>query len=483
MEFTLEELEQEHTVLMGEAQSLLLTLEQLDSLQFQYASVGVSRNDVLSLEQISGSPTDLNPNYFTEVPSQTNLNLAMEGLMDKMNAGVMALFGVVIGVIIAAFVWISKLFRSSDSGTASANAALAAAQQQLNTLMVAEAALKAKVEGDNESKVIELYRNLVIPPLNDVLVATTFAALDTSVSKFSSSGNLAFARQHSHVLRYITDGVQYINPNDEIVKGMVYENFENYLTAMTALIQPTTPTQETYNRQQTSFTEAGGHNFTAQPVRPILDLFAVQSGTSRKIYADGNPMSAAEYESLRKKTIEELRQVSSPQITKNISDFDKLALGKGSLLNPDTYRLKEEFDKLLARQAELSISVYFDTKAASGRINEIVKNLEDTKKKVDRIRNSGGMPDKARFKAFKDSLDSVREDAKLMSNYALFYDNFYKNQAKFFRTIYEGMKNVQRELESRLNEETSESLKHAIRESKKHPDEMVDRLKAIADKM
>lgn len=482
MEFTLEELEQEHTVLMGEAQSLLFTLEQLDSLQFQYASVGVSRNDVLSLEQISGSPTDLNPNYFTEVPSQTNLNLAMEGLLDKMNAGVMALFGVVIGVIIAAFVWISKLFRSSDSGAASANAALAAAQQQLNTLMVAEAALKAKVDNDNESKVIELYRNLVIPPLKDVLVATTYAALDNTVSMFSHPGSLAEASRHSHVLRYITQGVQYINPNDEIVKGMVYENFDNYLTAMTALIQPTTPTQETYNRQQTSFTEAGGHNFTAQPVRPILDLFAVKPGPSRKIYADGNPMSAAEYESLRKKTIEELRQCTSPQVAQNLATT-KMAEVKGSLLNPETYRLKEEFDKILTRQAELSISVYFDTKAASGRINEIVKNLEDTKKKVDRVRNSGGMPDKARFKAFKDSLDSVREDAKLMSNYALFYDNFYKNQAKFFRTIYEGMKNVQRELESRLNEETSESLKHAIRESKKHPDEMVERLKAIADKM
>lgn len=481
MEFTLEELEQEHTVLMGEAQTLLYTLEQFDTLQLQYASVGVCRSDVLSIEQLSGSGMDVNPNYFTEIPSQTNLNLAMEGLLEKMNAGVMALFGVVIAVIIAAFVWISKLFRGSDAASVSANSALAAAQEQLNAVMVQEALVKSKIAQAFDDGLLSSYQEKVVKPVEGILTPLVVAALDCASTALSSGGPLDQAKRDVSILRYLVDGVQYINPNDEIIKGMVYENFTEYLKSMAALIQPSIGTQESYNKQPSNFSGNRGIDFQAQPIRPILDLFAPANSSSKNVYAAGSPMSRKEYESIRKEAVSQLRLCNTPQAYSGMSASFKHN-DKSYLLRPETYRDKKMFDEILARQAELGLRVYFDTKAAASRVDEIVKKLEETQKLVVRKRQAGEIPDRSRFEAFKTSLESVRADANLMSAYALFYDNFYRNQTKFFKTVYEGLKNVRRELEADLDAESSEELKRLIRESKKHPDELIERLKDLADR-
>ena len=481
MELTLEELEQEQSALESEARNLLYTLEALDTLSQRCTAVGVSRNDVLSIEQLSGSALDVNPNYFTEVPSQTNLNLAMEGLMDKMNAGVLALFGLVAGIIIAAFVWISKLFRSSSAESESANAALAAAQQQLNLLMVAEAASEDKVLQTLHASMGEILKRDMIPDIRKNLTIALACSMDPGKTQISYEGGLKDAASGRFHLSLLLKGVEYVNPNDPIMQGMVYRNFDAYLTSMMALVVPAVPTQESYNKEAPTVVLNAENEYTAQPIRPLVELFDVKSSLSKKTLSAHLPMELKTYAQLRDKGKELMSTFNTPQgFTESLSKSTGYDTAS-ALLNPITYIEKHRFDLVLVRYAELYNALHFDTKSAAGRVDEITKSIERTLKKIQSSRNSGGIPDSRLFNAYKNSLHSARADANLLAAFVKLYTDYWVSSKRLFKAMYTGMQNLQREMQAQLTTEESETLKRLIRDSKKNSDDMLERIKQLAD--
>jgi hypothetical protein len=61
------------------------------------------------------------------------------------------------------------------------------------------------------------------------------------------------------------------------------------------------------------------------------------------------------------------------------------------------------------------------------------------------------------------------------------YTDYWVSSKRLFKAMYTGMQNLQREMQAQLTTEESETLKRLIRDSKKNSDDMLERIKQLAD--
>lgn len=480
MEFTLEELEQEQSARASEINNLIFTIESLERLQYQYNCEGFCRNDVLSIEQLSGSPLDVNPNYFTDQPSQTNLNLAMEGLLDKINIGLVALFAGVAALIAAVFIWIAKLFRGDRGGSSSQELAIAAAKAQRAAHIAAEAAVSDPSVQNAMMRIQELYEKNLIQPVREKLSLLTVMVLDQSNTNISTGGSLAAVKDNHPHLRYLVDGVRYVDPNSPQGKGVIYEAFVDFTTNMSKLIENSKVSQETYDHSRPMTDELGGVAMLKQPLLPVLELFATRESYSKVLLQRTvGVRGKTEYEQLRT-TARQLLKESINHQTLHASNATRGYESQGALVSFRTYSESEEFNRVLARHAEAVDLVYFDTTSAAGKIDEIAKTIEAIKTKLTKKRNDGGFPDKARFTEFSETLTSIRADASFMAAYAEYYTSFYNQQTSYFTTVQSGLKNIAREITGMLSSEGREEAKKLLKSYERTNDDMITRLDTLA---